>query len=72
MFLPTLTYLGRAGLLVGAPLGVLKGIESYNKSLKEDRPLDPRKLIGMSPAALEQTPTPKEIKKKWYKRLSEK
>jgi len=70
MFLPTLTYLGRAGLLVGVPLGVTKGIESYNKSLRENRPLDPRKLVGMSPAALEQIPTPEELKKKWYKRLS--
>jgi len=70
MFLPTLTYLGRAGLLVGTPLGVLKGIEAYNKSLKEDRPLDPKKLVGMSPAALEAEMTPKEIKEKWYKRLA--
>ena len=70
MFLPTLTYLGRAGLLVGAPMGVLKGIESYNKSLKNKRPHDPTKLVAMSPSALESVLTPKELQEKWYKRLA--
>ena len=69
MFLPTLTYLGRAGLLVGAPIGVLKGIEAYNRSLSKDKPLDPSKLVAMSPSALETVLTPEELREKWYKRL---
>lgn len=71
MFLPTATYLGHGGLLIGAPLGILKGLELYNKSRKQKKSFDPRKLLRSSPEELQHIPQPTEAKKKWEKRFQE-
>lgn len=64
-----LPYLGRAAMLVGAPVGVLKGIEAYDKARELDRPRTIRKLLTNLPTTLADTPSPKELKEKWAPRF---
>lgn len=68
-FVPSLSYLGRGALLVGAPLGVLKGMNLYEKSRKTERPFTLKQLATMTPERLSETPTPEDLKKKWSDRL---
>ncbi len=65
MFLPTATYLGKAGLMVGAPLGILKGLDYYNKLQREGRPMRARDLMRASPKALASLPSKSELQDKW-------
>jgi hypothetical protein len=68
-FVPSLSYLGRASLLVGAPLGVLKGLELYEKSRKTDHPMTFDQMTRMSPETAAETPSPEDFQKKWEPRL---
>lgn len=68
-FVPSLSYLGRAALLLGAPLGILKGMDLYEKSRKTDHPFTLKQLALMTPKTLSETPSPEDIKKKWSGRL---
>lgn len=66
MYLPTLSYLGRGAALIGAPLGILKGIQLYNESKKKGYPFSVKNLlIGGTPSSLSETPTPEEFREKW-------
>jgi len=69
MFLPTATYLGRAGLLVGMPVGVLKGLEYYNKLQQEGRPMAAKDLLSASPQMLAELPSQEELQAKWKSKL---
>jgi hypothetical protein len=69
MFLPTSTYLGKAGLLVGAPLGILKGITEYNKAQKAGRPMTLQNLLAAHPSQIAATPPLEEVKQDWAGRL---
>ncbi len=60
-----LPYLRHAALLVGAPLGILKGVEMYNKAREKGIKIPPAQLLGRSPEQLATTPTTEELKKKW-------
>lgn len=71
-FVPSLSYLGRGALLVGAPLGILKGMQLYEQSKKKGHPFTLKQLAAMSPERLSKIPTPEEMKKKWADRLGEK
>jgi hypothetical protein len=70
MFIPTATYLGHAGLLLGAPLGVLKGIKAFEtaKSRGDDPKL--KYLLKTTPEGVATTPTIEELKAKWGPQLS--
>lgn len=69
MFLPTATYLGKAGLLVGAPAAILKGIEAYKKSKQKGRELTPLQIAGTLPSTLANQPTSQELAEKWREKL---
>lgn len=69
-FVPSLSYLGRGALLVGAPLGILKGMDLYEKSRKTDHPFTMKQMMTSTPEALADVPSPKDVKKKWEERLS--
>jgi hypothetical protein len=68
-FVPSLSYLGRGALLVGAPLGILAGMKSYEQSRKSDYPYTMKQLITSTPKKLSETPTPEEVKEKWSDRI---
>lgn len=68
-FVPSASYLGRGALLVGAPMGILKGMKLYEKSRKTKHPFTLSQMAGMTPQRLSETPTPEDIKKKWAGRL---
>lgn len=72
MFLPTATYLGKAGIMVGAPLGILRGLDYYNKLQREGRPMAARDLLRASPQALASLPSKGELRKKWGPALGKK
>ncbi len=65
MFMPTATYLGKAGLLVGAPLGIAKGLDYYNELQRKGRPMRARDLMHASPEALASLPSKSELQDKW-------
>jgi hypothetical protein len=69
MFLPTATNLGRAGVLIGAPIGILKGISAYNKAKQKGRDLTPLQLAGSLPSRLADLPTAEELAAKWQEKL---
>ena len=66
MFLPTATYLvSRGPLLVGAPLGIMAGLNYYNKLRDEGQAPKARDLLHASPKALLTLPTKQQLKDKW-------
>jgi len=70
LLLPTLSYLGKAGLLVGAPLGVLKGMTEYGKARSAGNPMSLRSLLTASPTQIASTPPLEDVKKRWADRLN--
>jgi hypothetical protein len=71
-FVPSLSYLGRGALLVGAPLGILKGMKMYEQSRKTPYPYTFDQLVKMTPEHLSKIPTPEDLQKKWEPRMSKK
>jgi hypothetical protein len=71
-FVPSTSYLGRGALLVGAPLGILKGMDLYEKSRKTEHPFTIKQMAKATPSSLSALPPPEDIKKKWEERLSQK
>lgn len=69
MFIPTASYLGKAGLLIGAPLGVLKGIAEYNKARQQGQSMSLQNLLAGTPSQIAQTPQLEEVQKTWAERL---
>ena len=63
--LVSLSGLRHAALLVGAPLGILKGIEMYDKSQSRGDPITPKDLAGVLPTQYMNVPSLAEAKKKW-------
>ena len=70
MFAPSASYLTHLGLLVGAPVGILKGIKAYNKSKLKGEPLQPGPMMHHTPETLADIPTLDESKKTWAGRLN--
>lgn len=63
MFVPTSSYLGKAGLLVGAPIGILKGIEAFNRSRASEQPtMTARELLAAPPSYLEKLPSVEQLR----------
>ena len=60
-----LAYLPYAAALIGAPLGILKGIKAFDKAREQKREIPPLELLGRSPQDLADTPSTKELQKKW-------
>lgn len=71
MFLPTATYLGKAGLLVAAPLGVLKGLREYNKARLAGKPMGLQDLLTAPPSMHAKTPSLEETQQNWAERLKQ-
>jgi hypothetical protein len=71
-FVPSLSYLGRAALLVGAPLGILQGHKLYEESRKKGQPMTFEQVSKTSPGTINKTLTPKEFEEKWGPRLNKK
>lgn len=71
MVAPSASYLTHLGLLVGAPIGILKGIKAYNKSKRKGEPLQPGPMMHHQPETLAAIPTLDEAKKTWAGRLSQ-
>lgn len=69
MFAPSASYLTHLGLLVGAPVGILKGIKAYNKSKLKGEPLQPKAMLRHQPETLAAIPTLGEAQKTWAARL---
>jgi hypothetical protein len=69
MFAPAASYLTHLGLLVGAPIGVLKGIKAYNKAQQEGKPLPPKAMLFNQPTELAKIPTLEEAQQTWATRL---
>lgn len=69
MFLPTLTYLANAIPLIGAPIGVLKGLDYYNKRKAEGRPMTAKELLHASPKTLSTLPSQEDLQTKWRGKL---
>jgi hypothetical protein len=67
--LMALPYLGHAAGLIAAPIGILKGIEWYDKARKKGVKITPIDLVARSPESMAKTLTPTELKKKWEKKL---
>lgn len=61
----TMTYLAYAATLIGAPLGVLKGVKAFDKAREKKRDMPPQGLLGRSPQAFADAPSTTELKKKW-------
>jgi hypothetical protein len=64
LFLPAAAYLGAAGLLVGAPAGIRKGILAQRKSTEEGLPIPPNKYPPFStyvPSQVAALPRPEEV-----------
>jgi len=61
----SLSYLPAAAMLIGAPLGILKGIKAYDKAKEKKRKVPPLGLFGNSPQVFADTPSASELKKKW-------
>ena len=70
MFVPTATYLGRAGLLLGAPIGILKGIEAFEKAKSKGDDPKLKYLLKTTPEGVANTLTIEELKEKWGPLLS--
>ena len=68
-FVPSLSYLGRASLLVGAPIGILKGLKMYEQARKTDTPYTFDQLTRMSPDSINETLTPNAFKEKWQDKI---
>ena len=69
MFLPTSSYLGKAGLLVGMPLGILHGISEYNKAQQAGQPMTLQNLMRGTPSQIAKTPPLEDVQKYWAERL---
>lgn len=68
-YLPTASYLGYGGLLVGTPLGILKGLQLYNESKKKGYPFTVKQMLLSSPQSVSKVLTPEEFKEKWKGRI---
>ena len=71
MFVPTSTYLGLAGALVGAPLGIRKGMEYFNQAKERGAEPRPKQLLTSTPQNIAETPTVSELQEKWGPYFSE-
>ena len=60
-----LSYLPYAATLIGAPLGILKGIKAFDKAREKKREIPPLELLGVSPQVLSNVPSGNELKNKW-------
>lgn len=69
MFIPTASYLGKTGLLVGVPLGILSGIAAYNKAKQEEKPVTLKGLLRNTPTQLASIPPYPAVQKHWTTRL---
>lgn len=61
----SLPYLHHAALLIGAPIGILKGLEAFKKAKQKQRPMSPEQLLARSPEQLANLPTTQELQEKW-------
>lgn len=64
-FAPSLSYLGLITTAVGAPLGILKGLDLYEKSRKTDHPFTFKQVVGVTPKTLSEAPSTEDVRKKW-------
>jgi hypothetical protein len=69
MFLPTLTYLGLAVPLIGAPIGILKGLDKYREAKAKGLDINAKNMFFHSPSDIAKLPTPEELKSNWRQRL---
>jgi len=64
-----LSYLPRAALLIGAPIGILAGVKAYDEARKKNRPMPVTGLLSTGPRNLAQMPSAAELQEKWAPRF---
>jgi len=69
MFLPTLTYLAYAVPLIGAPIGILKGLDKYREAKAKGLDINAKNMLFNAPSDIAKLPTPEELKANWRKKL---